>query len=323
MMRQYDEAGVNSALMYGGVDINGPSGGSSASTSSSQAGEGPQAGFERVMGVISSLMQLMNGSGNIASTVQNINTQHVQNENQTNATLAEVNLKKAQEDNIKVDTNGKIIKNAIEEVNLKYADTLKQLEVQERQEKINNLKEERKKIASEISLNNSEIELNGQRIQLVGKQMNSVEAETCLKMAQTTLTNVNAESARLVLPYIQAREEAQIQLTYATTEQQKMSAQKAYADANLALVNASKEQGLIDAGYCDEVVKKMKQERVTGYIDSIAGNVANITNAVANTVSALKPGITISKSALVSDTGKSYLVDSNGQHYTASGTVLK
>ena len=89
MMRQYDEAGVNSALMYGGVDINGPSGGSSASTSSSQAGEGPQAGFERVMGVMSTLMGLISGTGDIASQIKGL-------QNQTALANADVELKRSQ-----------------------------------------------------------------------------------------------------------------------------------------------------------------------------------------------------------------------------------
>ena len=114
MMRQYQEAGLNPALMYeGGVDINGPSGGSSASTSSSQAGEGPQAGFERVMGVMSTLMQLMTGSGNIASTVQGIQSQRVQNENQTSKTNADVGLIEEQTKGVREDNARKSIENEI------------------------------------------------------------------------------------------------------------------------------------------------------------------------------------------------------------------
>ncbi len=323
-MRQYQEAGLNPALMYeGGVDINGPSASASASTSSSQAGEGPQAGFERVMGVMSTLMQLMSGSGQIASTIQGINSQKIANQNSINATNAEVDYKTALKENLQHDTNIKIYKEEQERVNAKYAETLKKLEVEEFRAKIDNIYEQNKEIASRINVNNSIIEVNGHQIELIDAQTVTEGKEALLKMAQTTLTNLQSEETRKILPYVQAREEAQLRLTYATTETEKAQAQKALEEANLTLVEASKQQKLIDAGYCEETIKGMKKDRVTGYINCIAGNVANIANATANVVSSLKPSVTISTSPIVSKEGKPYLVDSNGQHYTSSGSILK
>lgn len=106
-MRQYQEAGLNPALMYnGGVDINGPSGGSAASASGAVGGENPQSGFERVMGVMSQFLQMITGASNIGQ-------QAVQMKNQTAETNATVEEKKAHAANLEADTAGKQLRNQI------------------------------------------------------------------------------------------------------------------------------------------------------------------------------------------------------------------
>lgn len=67
-MRQYQDAGLNPALMYqGGVDINGPSGGSAASVSGASGGDTPTNSFEQVMGVMSQFMNMITGASNIGN----------------------------------------------------------------------------------------------------------------------------------------------------------------------------------------------------------------------------------------------------------------
>ena len=69
-MRQYQDAGLNPALMYeGGVDINGPSSAGAASTSGAVGGDSPTNGFEQVMGIMSQFMSMITGASGIGNSV--------------------------------------------------------------------------------------------------------------------------------------------------------------------------------------------------------------------------------------------------------------
>lgn len=75
-MRQYDAAGLNRALAYnGGVDINGPSGGSAASADVASNGESPANGFQSAMGIMSTVMELLLGGSNLATNLKSISNQ--------------------------------------------------------------------------------------------------------------------------------------------------------------------------------------------------------------------------------------------------------
>lgn len=114
-MRQYQAAGLNPALMYeGGVDINGPSGGSAASVSGAAGGDTPTNSFEQVMGVMSQFINMITGASGIGSSV--INT--VNQSKATNSTVAlqDADIAKKEEETrgIKIDNERKQIQLAID-----------------------------------------------------------------------------------------------------------------------------------------------------------------------------------------------------------------
>lgn len=114
-MRQYQAAGLNPALMYeGGVDINGPSGGSAASVSGASGGDTPTNSFEQVMGVMSQFINMITGASGIGSSV--INT--VNQSKATNSTVAlqDADIAKKEEETrgIKIDNERKQIQLAID-----------------------------------------------------------------------------------------------------------------------------------------------------------------------------------------------------------------
>lgn len=114
-MRQYQAAGLNPALMYeGGVDINGPSGGSAASVSGAVGGDSPSNGFEQVMGIMSQFMNMITGASGIGSSVMDV----VNKSKATNSTVAlqnaDIAKKEEETKGIKIDNERKQIQLTID-----------------------------------------------------------------------------------------------------------------------------------------------------------------------------------------------------------------
>lgn len=114
-MRQYQAAGLNPALMYeGGVDVNGPSGGSAASVSGAVGGDSPSNGFEQVMGIMTQFMNMITGASGIGSSVMDV----VNKSKATNSTVAlqnaDIAKKEEETKGIKIDNERKQIQLAID-----------------------------------------------------------------------------------------------------------------------------------------------------------------------------------------------------------------
>lgn len=115
-MRQYRDAGLNTALMYqGGVDINGPSGGSAASASGAVGGEDPQSGFERVMGVMSQFLNMITGASSIGSSIKDISNRTKATNSQVALQDADIKKKEAETKGIEIDTARKQLQFTIEQ----------------------------------------------------------------------------------------------------------------------------------------------------------------------------------------------------------------
>lgn len=128
-MRQYDAAGLNRALAYnGGVDINGPSGGSAASADVASNGESPANGFQSAMGIMSTVMELLLGGSNLATNLKSISNQSKSVQNETSRT--EVDNAKTEEETrgIKIDNERKQLQFTIEQATKMDAITQKQAE---------------------------------------------------------------------------------------------------------------------------------------------------------------------------------------------------
>lgn len=248
-MRQYREAGLNPALMYqGGVDINGPSGGSAASASGADGGEDPQSGFERVMGVMSQFLNMLTGASSIGQSV-------VQLKNQTSETRATVEEKKAHAANLEADTAGKQLSNQITAA-FGMADAYYKNE--QSKASIAATYQGIRESASRISLNDSTIELNGEKIQVA-------KSEAGLNWAKANLTKFTEEQGRALLEPSKRLLEAQIALTRAQTAKTSEEAAQVELDAvarrNAEYAQAAKDMaqalvthGLLDNDYCKTFV---------------------------------------------------------------------
>lgn len=276
-MRQYQEAGLNPALMYnGGVDINGPSGGSSASASGAVGGENPQSGFERVMGVMSQFLNMITGASSVGRSVVDLRNQTAQTNSTVSLQNSDAALKDAQTEQTRVQTNNAILDGELKQLDLSYKKQFYELDIKEQQERISNLKKQGEKILSDIDVNNSVITLNGAQIDLTRGLTNKADKECALLTSQSLLTNLEAEKLQKVMPFVQAREAAELQLTYATTEAQKADKEKKLAEADEALMAVAKEQKIIDSGYYEERVKGMKSDRRRAIADCVVGNICDV-----------------------------------------------
>lgn len=276
-MRQYDDAGLNRALAYnGGVDINGPSGGSAASVDVAASGESPVSGFQSAMGVMSTVMEMLLGGSNLATSLKSISNQSKSIQNDIDKTAHDNALTDANTESVKVETNNKILDGELKKIDLAYKRQFYDLNIEEQRERIANLKKQGQKILSDISVNNSVIELNGAQIDLTHGLKDKAEKECALVTSQTLLTNLEVEKIQKVMPYIEAKERAELALTYATTEQQKAAAQKELAQAGEAVMAAAREQKIIDSGYYDERVKTMKADRKMAIANCIVGNICDV-----------------------------------------------
>lgn len=249
-MRQYQDAGLNPALMYqGGVDINGPSGGSAASVSGAQGGDSPTNSFEQVMGVMSQFMNMITGASNIGNQV-------VQLKNQTAETKATIAEKRAHADNLAADTQGKKLDN---QITAAFGMARAYYENKQLQASIRQTYQNIRESASRIDLNNSTIEVNGQKIQVA-------KSEAELNWAKASLTKFDEEKGRLLLEPSMKLLKAQIYLTIAQGEKTSEEAAQVeldsvakrnaeYAQAAKDMAQAAVTQGLLDEHYCKKFVE--------------------------------------------------------------------
>lgn len=221
-MRQYQAAGLNPALMYeGGVDINGPSGGSAASVSGASGGDSPTNSFEQVMGVMTQFINMITGASGIGSSV--INT--VNQSKATNSTVAlqDADIAKKEEETrgIKIDNERKQIQLAIDRavkadvISQKQAeafkasweaDVLAGTPVEEATKNLltkfdidtetyNKTKAETDKASAEAELargrNTREAAKNVADINLINKQMEVLDTQKTLNGAEEELAKVN------------------------------------------------------------------------------------------------------------------------------------
>lgn len=312
-MRQYQDAGLNPALMYeGGVDINGPSSAGAASTSGAVGGDSPTSGFEQVMGIMSQFMSMITGASGIGNSVMDT-------VNKTSATRADNALKDAQTEQTKVETNNSILKGKLQEIELEYKRKFYDLDVKEQEERIENLKKQGKKILSDIDVNNSVIELNGAQIDLTRGLTNKAEKECALLTSQTLLTNLEAEKMSILMPYIEQREKAELALTYATTDAEKADAEKKLAEAGAAVMKIAVDKKIIDSGYYEERVKGMKSERRRAVADCVIGNICDVAKTTIGVVTGTAALSKPSRTPIEAPSAKpGQLVDVNGKPFLSS-----
>lgn len=270
-MRQYRENGLNPALLAGGVSP-------SASGGSSPAAQGSNAYSTALsnnpMALVSFVMQMLG--------------------------------KKAQIDNIKADTDLKQSTSNKTDKETSWIDRLNSQNIKQSEQIISESR-------SNCQLNTQKVNESAQSVQESIKRMDVMDStitlngslvnlnlsQAQLNMVKSKVENLNAQTIEKILPYVEARQEAEIALTTAKTEEAKFAAEQNMYEANLRMLKGLVEADLIDSGYYDNVIAEsgwsVKQAKRNYHWQPI-NNLCTCFRDVSIGVSALSNASTNSKS---------------------------
>lgn len=225
MVQQYHDAGLNPALLSGGV-----SGSSSPQSSpSGSAAHASSSAMPQMLDVMKSVVDLEAIKSSIA-------------ESKARKQKTEAEEQKIRKETSWIDTynttNVESMKAGIEQVKSNI-----EVNEQQVQESLQRVQESLKR----MDKMDSEIEVNGALVDLHGSQR-------VLNESRSAVEKMNAKQIDMLLPYIQARQEAEIALTNAKTDEAKFSAESLMYDANLKMLKSLVDAKLIDSSYYDSVI---------------------------------------------------------------------
>lgn len=282
-MRQYKEAGLNPALLAGGVQPT-----SSAPSASAPGTAVPTGSAAHATSPMSS------PSGFAGFMGQILNLLKLRSEIDVNKSVSRKNIADA-------DKTGK---------EASWIDVLSNMDVQETQQRIkesnqriNEMFVNMRKSLSDIDVNNKTLEIGDARISLMGTQEE-------LNSTQSILNRLNANEMSLLMPYVQARAEAEIALKNAQTDEARMSAERQMYEANVSMLEGMKEAELIDKGYYDSLIEKAvweskneKRDYKWKPINDICSNISKVCLGVGSLVGAFKGTSGMPLTSIVSSRG--------------------
>lgn len=224
-IRQYKENGLNPALLAGGVSAgstpSSPAATSSVPSSSAAASSSPSS---NPMALVSFIMQLAGIKSQIDKT--KAETQNIKKETSWVDDINTANVENLR--SLISERQSNVEKNSaqIDQISQSIAESIQRCSVMD----------------SQIRVNDSVVDLN-----LSQSQLNEVKAH---------VENLNAQSIQKMLPYIEARQEAEIALTNAKTTESKFMAEQLMYESNLKMLKGLVEADLISKGYYDSVIEQ-------------------------------------------------------------------
>lgn len=220
-IRQFKENGLNPALLADGVSPSSSAPSSSAPSVASASGSSPSS---NPMALVSFVMQLAGIKSQIDKT-------------------------KAETEKTKKETSW------IDDINTTNVDNLKSM-IAERQSNI-------QKNSAQVNQISQSIVESVKRCSVMDSQINVNESVVDLNLSQSQLNevkahveNLNAQSIAKMLPYIESRQEAEIALTNAKTNESKFMAEQLMYEANIKMLKGLVEADLISKGYYDSVIEQ-------------------------------------------------------------------
>lgn len=278
-VRQYQEAGLNPALLAGGASVGSTPSSSAASggAASSPVASGGSASSSPISAAMSSLPE-----------------------------IAMIGKHLAEIANIKADTNLKDSIGNKTDIEASWIDRLNSQDIKQSEQIISESR-------SNCELNSQKVNESAQSVQESIKRMDVMDStisvngtlvqlnlsQAQLNMVKSKVENLNAQTIEKILPYVEARQEAEIALTTAKTEEAKFAAEQNMYEANLRMLKGLVEADLIDQGYYDNVITEsgwsVKQAKRNYHWQPI-NNLCTCFRDVSIGVSALSNSSTRSKS---------------------------
>lgn len=172
-----------------------------------------------------------------------------------------------------------------------------QSDIKLNQQKVNESIQAVQESVSRVNVNSKQIQIGDSVIELNGTQSE-------LNKTKAICYELDAEKASLLMPYIQARQEAEIAYTNAKTDEARNSAEKLMYDANVSMLKGMVEADLISKGYYDNIIERSgwetkgtKRDYKWKPINDICSNVSKIAVGVGSVLSGAS-GLTSSASSV-------------------------
>ena len=253
-VRQYQEAGLNPALLAGGMSVgsSSPQSSPSGSAASSSVGSVPSSHLAQFANIIDAALS-------------------------AKRQLAEI-------ENIEANT-------AQTEKNTSWIDEINSTNVKEAQSVISHNEAQSKLCLQQVSESAKRISLYDNQIQVGNSTIELQGSQKVLNECQAAFTKLQSNQLEAILPYAAAVQEANLALTKAKTDSEKYSAETQMYNANLAMLDVLVKQDLISSGYYDDVkesvhwdTKYKKREYKWKPVNDICDNISKVAISAAQVI---------------------------------------
>lgn len=251
MVSQYKAAGINPAMVanYGGGSSISPPMASGDSASSVQPTQS------------SGLIQMLSALTSVADL------------------KSQMKLRGAQAKDLNASATLKESQTIAQNTNNKYIEAMNNLSIESKRTEIEANLQSVKESISRVKVNDSTIDLNDIKIKLYG-------SEADLNAVKYAVENINLEKANISLRYFDEVQQANLDFTRASSNAQRAYAAQALSDAKLNALYHMKEDGLIEQGYYDTMVKQAKRDFKWTPINNLIKNVGTVVLGAAGVASA-------------------------------------
>lgn len=285
-VHQMSAAGLNPALLYGGVSAGSVGSGASAGSAGMASSPASSAGSAAVGDVGAGISNLPGGQlmmemlGMFVNGIGSVSRIYDQ--------YRDARLKKQQEDyystlseNVAADTRNKQLESQMREIDLQYADAFKQLGLSETGVRILNLDAQRQKYLADVDLALSTVKVNDARVRVMDSEV-ALNYKN-IEVADQRIVNMAVEAAlnKGKLHQIQELLIWQKNQLRAAAAKDDAAAQEALSRAEYTDVQTQQVLEFLNLGGVEEQIKGMKSERRRAVANCIIGNICNVANSVA------------------------------------------